>query len=133
MELKRYDVIMAELKYKEHEGSSVQSKKRPYVIVGNTLGIEHSNIITIVPLTSKIKKLNFPVHTKIKADKVNGLTKDSMALGEQIQTISKNEVIEKLGYIKDNTEKNEIDRICFNAFFFGKKDWGKVVEEYVCN
>ena len=117
MDLQRYDVIKAKIKY-QGEGS-VQTKERPYVIVSNPIGIKHATIITVMPLTSKIKKMNMPVHGCINADDDNGLTEYSMVLGEQIITISKDEVIERLGNVTDRNERKLIDKVCFNGLFFG--------------
>lgn len=117
MDLQRYDVIKAKIKY-QGEGS-VQIKERPYVIISNPIGTKHASIITVMPLTTKLKKLNMPVHSCINADDDNGLTEYSMVLGEQIITISKDEVIERLGNITDAYERKLIDKACFNGLFFG--------------
>ena len=117
LQLQRYDIIKAKIKY---EGmGSVQAKERPYVIVSNPIGTKHATIITVMPLTSRIKKTNMPVHSCIDADENNGLTKYSMVLGEQIFTISKDEVREKLGTVTNKEEKRRIDKACFNGLFFG--------------
>ena len=42
-----------------------------------------------------------------------------MLLGEQLITISKEEVINKLGTVTDEKEKKLIDKVCFNSLFFG--------------
>lgn len=117
MDLQRYDVIKAKIKY-QGEGS-VQTKERPYVIISNPIGTKHASIITVMPLTTKLKKLNMPVHGCINADDDNGLTEYSMVLGEQIVTISKDEVIERLGNVTDVNERKMIDKACFNGLFFG--------------
>ena len=51
----RYDIIEAELKFRDNSGS-IQKKKRPYVIVSNEIGTQNSTIITVMPLTHIIKK-----------------------------------------------------------------------------
>lgn len=116
MDLQRYDIIKANIKY---EGGSVQTNERPYVIISNPIGTKHASIITVMPLTTKLKKLNMPVHSCINADDDNGLTEYSMVLGEQIITISKDEVIERLGSVTNQNEKRMIDKACFNGLFFG--------------
>lgn len=116
MDLQRYDIVRAKVKY---EGGSVQTHERPYVIVSNPIGTKHATIITVMPLTSKIKKMNMPVHCCISADEDNGLAVYSMVLGEQLFTISKDEVSEKLGSVTNQNEKRMIDRACFNGLFFG--------------
>ena len=116
MDLQRYDVIKAKIKY---EGGSVQTKERPYVIVSNPIGTKHATIITVMPLTSKIKKTNMPVHGCLEANGENGLQLYSMVMGEQIITISKAEVIEKLGAVINKEDRRMIDQTCFNGLFFG--------------
>lgn len=117
LQLQRYDIIKAQIKY-EGKGS-VQVHERPYVIVSNPIGTKHATIITVMPLTSKIKKTNMPVHGCINANDENGLSSYSMALGEQLITISKDEVKEKLGSVTTKEEKKLIDRTCFNGLFYG--------------
>lgn len=126
MDIRRYDIIKANIKY---EGSgSVQTKERPYVVVSNPVGTKHGTIITVMPLMSKIKKENMPVHGCIKANNINGLSLYSMILGEQPITISKDEVEEKLGMVTNQKEKNMINKICYNTFFFGENiNWEEVL------
>lgn len=125
MDLRRYDIITAKISY---ENGSVQSKKRPYVIVSNNIGTKHSNIITVMPLTSKIKKTDMPVHGCLEADKNNGLNLFSMVLGEQPFTISKEEVIDKIGSVASQDERNMINKVCFNSYFYGENiDWKEVL------
>lgn len=126
MDIRRYDIIKANIKY---EGSgSVQTKERPYVVVSNPVGTKHGTIITVMPLTSKIKKENMPVHGCIKVNNINGLSLYSMILGEQPITISKDEVEEKLGMVTNQKEKNMINKICYNTFFFGENiNWEEVL------
>lgn len=126
MDLQRYDIVKANIKY---EGSgSVQTKERPYVVVSNPIGTKHGTIITVMPLTSRIKKKNMPVHCCIEANNTNGLSLYSMVLGEQPVTISKDEVEEKLGSVTNQKEKNMINKICYNTFFFGEDiNWKEVL------
>lgn len=44
----------------------------------------------------------------------------SIILGKQPQTICKEEVIKKLGYISDRKQRNSVNKACFNTFFFGE-------------
>lgn len=117
MDLQRYDIVIANIKYEGE--TSVQKDERPYVIVSNPIGTKYASIITVLPLTTKIKKTNMPVHICINANETNNLAENSMTLGEQIITISKSEVIKKVGSITDQYEKRIIDKACFNGLFFG--------------
>lgn len=49
-----------------------------------------------------------------------GLSMYSIILGKQPQTICKEEVIKKLGYISDRKQRNSVNKACFNTFFFGE-------------
>ena len=124
MELHRYDIIEAELDY---GSGSIQKKRRPYIIVSNEKGTTNVTIITVMPLTSA-KKKRLPVHECLEARSETGLTKYSMILGEQPQTICKEEVIRKLGNVTDKTQRNNVNKVCFNTFFFGENiNWEEVL------
>ena len=124
MELHRYDIIEAELDY---GNGSIQRKRRPYIIVSNEKGTTNATIITVMPLTS-VKKKKLPVHECLEARSETGLTKYSMILGEQPQTICKEEVIRKLGNVTDKTQRNNVNKVCFNTFFFGENiNWEEVL------
>ena len=124
----RYDIIEAELKIRDNSGS-IQKKKRPYVIASNEMGTKNSTIITVMPLTHIIKKTYMPVHECLEVESDNGLSVYSMILGEQPQTISKDEVKRKIGTITTGNQKNMINKVCFNTFFFGEDiDWEEVLK-----
>lgn len=124
MELHRYDIVEAELEY---TSGSIQKKKRPYIIVSNEKGTTNATIITVMPLTSA-KKKRLPVHECLEARSETGLTRYSMILGEQPQTICKEEVIRKLGNVSDIRQRNNVNKVCFNTFFFGENiNWEEVL------
>lgn len=126
MELHRYDVIEAEIKIED--SGSVQRKKRPYIIVSNESGTINAPIITIMPLTHVIKKRYLPVHECLEVDMDNKLDCYSMILGEQPQTISKKEIIRKIGSVKDKKQKNMVNKVCFNSLFYGEEiNWEEVL------
>ena len=125
MELHRYDIIEAELNY---GSGSIQKKRRPYIIVSNEKGTTNATIITVMPLTS-VKKKRLPVHEYLEARSETGLTRYSMILGEQPQTICKEEVIRKLGNVTDKSQRNCVNKVCFNTFFFGENiNWEEVLK-----
>lgn len=124
MKLHRYDIIEAELNY---GSGSIQKKRRPYIIVSNEKGTANATIVTVMPLTS-VKKKKLPVHAYLEANSETGLTKYSMILGEQPQTICKEEIIRKLGNVTDKSQRNNVNKVCFNTFFFGENiDWEEVL------
>lgn len=118
--------MLAELKFAY---GSIQQKKRPYVIVGNGYGTECSNQIIVMPLTHVIKKSTLPTHECLDADSDTGLKTYSMILGEQPIPISKDEVITKLGRVMNVKQRNLVNKVCYNTFFYGEKiNWEEVME-----
>lgn len=89
---KRGEIYLAELP--TLTGTSVQGGKRPVVIVQNDKGNMYSPVITALPITSQTKR-DMPTHVKIGDNE--GLMKESVILGEQILTISKQNLIKKIG------------------------------------
>lgn len=66
--------------------TSVQSKRRPAVVVSNNLGNQYSSIVIVAPFTSKPKK-ELPTHLDVVLPKVRGTI-----LCEQLRTVSKDDV-----------------------------------------
>ena len=123
MELHRYDIVEAELDY---GSGSIQKRRRPYIIVSNEKGTTNATIVTVMPLTS-VRKKKLPVHQCLEARSETGLTRYSIILGEQPQTICKEEIIRKLGNVTDKSQRNNVNKVCFNTFFFGENiDWEEV-------
>lgn len=119
-----FDIIFAE--FKTRSESHIQSKRRPCVVIQNAEGNYYAPTLNVIPLTHVIKKLGQKTHGIIRKSSNNGLTYDSMLLGEQIYTIDKTDVIKKIGKI-DNEEEQDIICNCFLAILYGKKKV-KVVE-----
>ena len=119
----RYDIVEAELDY---GSGSIQKRRRPYIIVSNEKGTTNATIVTVMPLTS-VRKKKLPVHECLEARSETGLTRYSIILGEQPQTICKEEIIRKLGNVTDKSQRNNVNKVCFNTFFFGENiDWEEV-------
>ena len=92
--VKRGDIIyLKDEAYGKMKGN-IESGSRPMLIVSNDLGNKHSSIAVAVPLTMNRKKLDFPTHTI-----VNG---NSIALCEQIFTISQDDIERKIGQATDD-------------------------------
>lgn len=129
IELRKYDVIEAKIAIKR---GSVQrcKERRPYVIVSNDKGTQEAPTIIIMPLTHVIKSLHLPVHGCIEAKSENGLDTYSMILGEQPQTINKTEVVRKRGRVVNQRDRNTVNRITYNSFFWGENiNWEEVLKD----
>lgn len=76
---------------------------RPAVIVSNNRGNGHGPTVTVVPLTGNIhKRPEMPTHVQIPLSSCIGLKRPSMALAEQVDTVDKIKVKDKIGEIHDN-------------------------------
>ena len=91
----------------ECDGTSVQSGMRPALIVSNNSCNKHSDIISIIPLTSQVKT-QLPTHVVISPNEYNGLTEISTVMCEQIISISKSKLKNKMGYFK-SYEMKKVD------------------------
>lgn len=74
---------------------------RPAVIISNNKNNDSSPVVTVVPLTSR-RKRPLPTHVPIRRDYNNGLTKTSVALAEQIETMDKTRLKRRIGEITDD-------------------------------
>ena len=96
--------------------------------MSNEKGTINADIVTVMPLTSRVKKRHLPVHECLEAQTENGLAVYSMILGEQPQTICKSEIIQKIGTITNKKQKNMVNKVCYYSFFYGEKiDWNEVL------
>lgn len=94
----------------EIEGSHVNNGFRPVLIISNDKGNYTSSEITIIPMSSRLNKTNFPTHVFVKKDRENGLIKDSILLCEHIMTLPKSRLKSRIGEISKNTFL--LDKIC---------------------
>lgn len=93
----RGDVFCASL---EGDGS-IQNGMRPVVIIQNDIGNKYSPTVIIAAITSQIKKMNQPTHVIIRKDNINNLKYDSIILLEQIRTINKSYLFDKIGRLNE--------------------------------
>lgn len=122
---RQYDIIMVDLPKKR--GSKKQAGVRPAVIISNDVGNMYSPTLLIMPITSKIKSLHQPTHTRIKKDKWNGLSDDSMVLGEQTTTVDKTSV-RKIGEIHDDGLKRQVLACFLNAAMYKDSNTTEVIK-----
>lgn len=95
--IKRGDVFYSDL---SPVIGSEQGGIRPVLIVQNDTGNKYSPTVIAAAITSKINKAKLPTHIEIGGEEY-GLTKDSVILLEQIRTIDKKRLREKIGHIND--------------------------------
>ncbi|MBR4934031.1 MAG: type II toxin-antitoxin system PemK/MazF family toxin, partial [Clostridia bacterium] len=93
MNIRRGDIYYADL---SPVVGSEQGGMRPVLIVQNDVGNKYSPTVIAAAITSQRDKTNLPTHIKVDADDC-GLSKDSIVLLEQVRTIDKQRLKEKMG------------------------------------
>ena len=105
MTIKRGDMFYADL---SPVVGSEQGGIRPVVIIQNDLGNKYSPTVIAAAITSQTSKNRLPTHIEIEADS-EGLKSNSVVLTEQIRTIDKSRLKEKIGHIDDTNVMNKIN------------------------
>ncbi|HHW00307.1 MAG TPA: type II toxin-antitoxin system PemK/MazF family toxin [Clostridiaceae bacterium] len=97
MVIKRGDIFYADL---SPVVGSEQGGIRPVLIVQNDVGNKYSPTVIAAAITSQINKAKLPTHIEISAQEYR-LPKDSVILLEQIRTIDKRRLREKIDHLDD--------------------------------
>ncbi len=95
MLVKKGDIYFADL---SPVIGSEQGGVRPVLVVQNDVGNKYSPTIIVAAVTSQLNKAKLPTHVEIEA-KENGLNKKSVVLLEQLRTIDKKRLKERIGSI----------------------------------
>ncbi|GGH53536.1 MAG TPA: type II toxin-antitoxin system PemK/MazF family toxin [Jeotgalicoccus sp.] len=103
--MKRGEVYLADLSPVQ---GSEQGGKRPVVIIQNNVGNKYSPTVIVAAITGKINKAKIPTHVEVNKHKYH-FEMDSVILLEQIRTIDKTRLQEKLTYL-DEDKMAEVDR-----------------------
>lgn len=111
MSIKRGDIFYADL---SPVIGSEQGGVRPVLIVQNDVGNRYSPTVIAAAITSRQSKAKLPTHIPIVADNC-GLAKDSVVLLEQIRTIDKQRLKERMGAV-DEGSMNRIDNAISISF-----------------
>lgn len=102
MVVKRGDIFYADL---SPVVGSEQGGTRPVLVIQNDVGNKFSPTVIVAAITSQINKAKMPTHIEISANDF-GLAKDSVILLEQIRTIDKRRLKEKIGKLSDELIKH---------------------------
>ena len=114
--VKRGDIFYADL---SPVVGSEQGGVRPVLVIQNDIGNKYSPTVIVAAITSQIDKAKLPTHIEISADEY-GLTKDSVILLEQIRTIDKKRLKEKIGKLSEELMKkvNNCIQISFGLLIY---------------
>ena len=109
--VKRGDIFYADL---SPVVGSEQGGMRPVLIIQNDVGNRHSPTVIAAAITSQINKAKLPTHIELGA-KTYGLSRDSVVLLEQIRTIDKKRLKERMGKLDDKL-MNRVDNAIAVSF-----------------
>lgn len=111
MQIRRGDIYYADL---SPVVGSEQGGLRPVLIIQNDVGNRYSPTVIAAAITSQLTKAKLPTHIDVFADRY-GLAKDSVILLEQVRTIDKRRLREKMGHLDDGvmTRVNEAISVSF--------------------
>lgn len=102
--VRRGDIYFADL---SPVVGSEQGGMRPVVIVQNDRGNQHSPTVIAAAITSRTTKNPLPTHIAVNKNE-HGLLKDSVILLEQVRTLDKRRLREKVGHLTDEL-MHEVD------------------------
>ncbi len=104
LSVKRGDIFYADL---SPVVGSEQGGVRPVLIIQNDTGNKHSPTVIAAAITSQTGKAKLPTHIELSAHQY-GLPKNSLVLLEQIRTLDKRRLREKMGRL-DETLMDRVD------------------------
>ena len=97
--VKRGDIFYADL---SPVVGSEQGGTRPVLIVQNDTGNRHSPTVIAAAITSQTGKARLPTHIDLPVDQSCGLSRNSIILLEQVRTLDKKRLREKMGHVEEN-------------------------------
>ena len=95
--IRRGDIFYADL---SPVVGSEQGGLRPVLIIQNDVGNKYSPTVIAAAITSRMSKTRLPTHIDIYAERA-GLARDSVILLEQIRTLDKRRLRERMGHLDD--------------------------------
>ena len=107
MIIKRGDIYYADLR---PVVGSEQGGVRPVLIIQNDVGNKHSPTVICAAITSKMNKAKLPTHVELNTRRC-AMVRDSVILLEQLRTIDKQRLKEKICHIDDELQQRVNDAL----------------------
>lgn len=105
MRLQRGDLVWLSKDLRINLGANVQDIDRPFVIISNNINNDRCPTVNIACLSKQTSKANYPMHVFVDKSKY-GLEYDGVIYTEQVLTVNKNKIREKVGSLdKEDLEK----------------------------
>ena len=117
MNIRRGDIYYADL---SPVVGSEQGGIRPVLIIQNDVGNRFSPTVIAAAITSRDSKAKLPTHIRLYADN-SGISKDSVVLLEQIRTLDKRRLKEKMGTL-NSYDMYKVDEALSISFGLGTEE-----------
>ena len=114
MEVRRGEIYYADL---SPVVGSEQGGVRPVLIIQNDVGNKYSPTVVVCAVTSQLTKAKLPTHVELASGE-SGLTRASVALLEQIRTLDKRRLKEKIGELPLNMMTRVNEALLISLGFF---------------
>ncbi|ANY67651.1 type II toxin-antitoxin system PemK/MazF family toxin [Paenibacillus algorifonticola] len=111
MIVKRGDVFFADL---SPVVGSEQGGVRPVLVIQNDIGNRFSPTVIVAAITAQIQKAKLPTHVEMNAA-AHGFDRDSVVLLEQIRTIDKQRLTDKITHLDDETMRKVDDALLISV------------------
>lgn len=95
--IRRGDIYYADLR---PVVGSEQGGVRPVLIIQNDVGNRHSPTVIVAAITSQIHKVKLPTHVELASERCH-IVKDSVILLEQLRTIDKRRLKDKVCHLDE--------------------------------
>ena len=115
MSVKRGEIYYADL---SPVVGSEQGGVRPVLIVQNDVGNRHSPTVIVLAITGQLNKARLPTHVPISCEGT-GLVKDSVVLAEQIRTLDKRRLRERIGTLRPEVMARVTEALKISLGFAG--------------
>lgn len=115
--IRRGDIYYADL---SPVVGSEQGGVRPVLIIQNDMGNRHSPTVIAAAITSQMNKAKLPTHIEL-IDQHCGLTRDSVVLLEQIRTLDKKRLRERMGRL-EGEKMEQVDHAIAVSFGIGPRE-----------
>ena len=86
-----------------------QAGTRPGLVISNDIGNRISSVVIVAALTSRLPPRPYPFQTLLTPSPRNGLTVQSVLLGDQLMTVDKSRLGNRLGHLTTD-EMRQVDR-----------------------
>ena len=113
MQIKRGEIYYADL---SPVVGSEQGGVRPVLVVQNDVGNKYSPTVIAVAITSKLNKAKLPTHIEVGLE--FGLETDSVVLMEQIRTLDKKRLKQRIGALDNDKMKQVNNALLISLGFY---------------